>query len=257
MAAGDAAGPAYTVLDYEVEPRVVPACGLIVLAADETIEPELAPLFAAAGLPLHCSRIASASEVTPATLRAMEAALPEAARLLPGSAGLASVGYGCTSGATVIGPDRVAAAIGACHPSAAVTDPLSALTAACRALGVRRLGMLTPYLPEVTRALRAALAERGVEVVALASFEERHEARVARIPPGRVREALLALGAAPVDAVFASCTNLRSLGVLADVEHRLARPALSSNSVLAWHMAALAGARLPGPGALFGLPAPG
>jgi maleate isomerase len=39
-----------------------------------------------------------------------------------------------------------------------------------------------------------------------------------------------------VDGLFLSCTNLRTLDVIASLEAALGRPVLSSNLVLAWHM---------------------
>ncbi len=43
------------------------------------------------------------------------------------------------------------------------------------------------------------------------------------------------------DALFLSCTNLRTLDVLAPLSQELAMPVLSSNACLAWHMATLSG----------------
>jgi maleate isomerase len=58
--------------------------------------------------------------------------------------------------------------------------------------------------------------------------------------------------------VFASCTNLRALPVIADAERALDKTVLASNTVLAWHLARLAGLleRLPGAGRLGALPLP-
>ena len=43
------------------------------------------------------------------------------------------------------------------------------------------------------------------------------------------------------EAVFLSCTNLRTLGVLAEIEAMTGKLALSSNQAMAWHMMQLAG----------------
>ena len=43
------------------------------------------------------------------------------------------------------------------------------------------------------------------------------------------------------DAVFLSCTNLRTLNVIPEIEARIGKPVLSSNQVLAWHLLRLAG----------------
>ncbi|MDJ0825273.1 MAG: Asp/Glu racemase [Rhodobacter sp.] len=216
------------------------ALGLIVLQADETIEQDFRRLFTASDVAVYVSRVPSAADVTPETLAAMEAALPAAAALLPPSLEFDAVGYGCTTGATVIGPGRVEKLVaGACR-ARAVSDPLSAVLAAFQALGARRIGLVSPYIASVTAPLRAALAAAGLEVVAEMSFDEREEARVARIDPESIREAALRLGDG-VEAVFLSCTNLRTLDVIDGIEVALDRPVVGSNQALAWHMAHLAG----------------
>lgn len=42
------------------------------------------------------------------------------------------------------------------------------------------------------------------------------------------------------DGVFVSCTSLRTMKIIGDVESRLYKPIISSNQALAWHMMRLA-----------------
>ncbi|SDC18657.1 maleate cis-trans isomerase family protein [Ruegeria marina] len=230
--------------------------GLIVLQSDETVEQDFRRLFASPDVALHFTRIPSGTDVTPETLAEMEQELPSAAGLLPPSARFGSVGYACTSGSTMIGPERVGELIkGACHTQA-TTNPLTAARAALRALGITRLGIVSPYVASVAEPVRRALAEAGVEAPETLSFGESTEARVARIAPASIRAAALDLGRrSGIDGVFLSCTNLRSLDVIDDIEAELGLPVLSSNQVLAWHMAAQAGLPLSGPGRLWQTPA--
>lgn len=226
--------------------------GLIVLQSDETVEQDIRRLFAGPDVALHFTRIPSGADVTPETLAEMERDLPRAASLLPPSARFGSVGYACTSGSTMIGPERVSDLIrGACHTQA-TTNPLTAARAALRALGVTRLGVVSPYVASVAEPVRRALSETGVETPVTLSFGEATEARVARISPASIRAAALDLGGrGGLDGIFLSCTNLRTLDVIDSIEAELDLPVLSSNQVLAWHMAAQAGLPLSGPGRLF------
>ncbi|SIS59527.1 maleate isomerase [Roseivivax lentus] len=227
--------------------------GLIVLSADESLERDLRDL-----MPLRVnlltSRVPSGDEVTEETLGAMAEALPAAARLLPQARRFDAVGYGCTSGAAVIGRARVAALVGGAVPARAVTDPVTALTAACAALGLRRIAILSPYVAAVSDRLRAALLSEGIETPLFGTFDEAAEEKVVRIAPHSIiaaGRALMAEGGA--EALFLSCTNLRTLGVIAPLEQALGLPVLSSNTVLAWHMLRLAGIadRRPDLGTLF------
>lgn len=226
--------------------------GLIVLSTDETLENEARRLLAGKPVSLLHSRIRSEPEVTPAALRMMEGRLGDSAALLP--EGLDVVGYGCTSGAMVIGPDRVARLVGAAQPGARVTNPLSAAIAALRAVGARRIALLTPYVASVNTPLRAAFEAAGLDVVAEASFHQRDDRSVARIAERDVLTGIKSLGnTADCDAIFASCTNLRTLGILRDAEAATGRPVVSSNLALIWHMLRLAQVAACGwgPGRLF------
>jgi maleate isomerase len=232
--------------------------GLIALHVDETLETEIRPLLDVEGVALYCTRVQSGAELNEHTLAESAARIPDAARLLPPNARMDVVAYACTSGATIIGPDKVARAIRQSRPAdapgsfaqSAVTDPLSAVKAACAHLGIKRLGFVTPYIASVSAAMRTALEAEGIEIIAFGSFEQSEEHLVARISPGSVREALLRVGkSAACDGVFASCTNLRTLGVLQETEDMLGIPVLSSNQALAWHILRLAGVSAPRPGA--------
>ncbi len=227
--------------------------GLIVLSADESLERDLRDLVPLSAN-LLTSRVPSGDEVTEETLGAMAEALPAAARLLPQAQRFDVVGYGCTSGAAVIGRAQVARLIAGAVPTGAVTDPVSALVAASSALGIRRLAILSPYIAAVSDRLRVALLSEGIETPLFGTFNEAAEEKVVRIAPHSIRAAgedLMRSGGA--DALFLSCTNLRTLGVIAPLEEALGLPVLSSNQVLAWHMLRLAGidTQGAGPGRLF------
>ncbi len=228
--------------------------GLIVLQVDETIEAEFRSLVDQVGVSLYHSRMPSAPEVTLQTLARMEADIPAAVRLLPPSVEFDVIGYACTSGATVIGADNVAAAIRSVIPGVAATDPLSAAKAACRALGVSRLAFITPYTAEVSAAMRQNFEDDGIKITGFGSFEQIEEAVVARISPASTLAAILDVaGSEACDAAFVSCTNLRAAGIIEEAEAGLGKPVLSSNQVLAWHMLRLAGVNqaISGLGALF------
>jgi maleate isomerase len=230
------------------------ALGVIVLQVDETLETEMRGVFAEPGVALYHSRIPSDAEVTPETLARMEADLPRAAAMLPPGADFDVIGYACTSGATVIGPDTVAGLIRSVHPGASVTNPLTAVMAACDALGVRKLAFVTPYVASVSRAMREVLENDGLTIGSFGSFEQAEEQIVARISPASVLDAVVAVGSeGDADAVFLSCTNLRSFEIIEEAEARVGKPVISSNLALCWHMRRLAGLSVDGkgPGRLF------
>ena len=225
-------------LPFELDDRI----GVIVLGSDHSLEHEFRRLLDLPGVAFYESRIANSPDINPTTLKAMEAGLTDcAARILPG-VDLDVVAYGCTSGAMVIGDEAVAARIHAARPEAAASNPMAAACAAFTALGCRRIALLTPYVAEINEAMRAHVMKQGFAVPVMGSFNEPNDNRVALISPQSLRRAALELGGHPeVDAVFVSCTSLRLLDVVADLEAELGKPVTSSNHALAWHCLRLAG----------------
>jgi len=122
--------------------------GIIVLSSDQTLEYEFRTLLNIEGVTLYHSRIPNEMEITKSSLAKMEADLPVAAALLPESFNFSAIGYGCTSGATIIGEDRVEKAIQRIHPETPCSNPLTACKAALRALGLKRIALLTPWTQE-------------------------------------------------------------------------------------------------------------
>lgn len=229
------------------------AVGLLVLETDQTIEHEFRAVWPREGVALYAARLHNDVAITPETLRAMEPLIAPATALLP-PVPVGAIGFACTSGALMIGEAVVARHVRSVRPDAATSDPVTAALAAMRALGARRIGLLTPYSRAITLALREKLIARGLEIPAVGSFEEEDDAVVARITPESVMEAVLRLGAhEAVEAVFVSCTSLRVAAIVEAAEARIGKPVTSSNHALAWHLLRLAGVEdaIPGFGRLY------
>ncbi|MGI9416324.1 MAG: maleate cis-trans isomerase family protein [Geminicoccaceae bacterium] len=238
------------------------AIGLIVLSSDQTIEHEFRQLLGIDGVALFQSRIRNDSRVTPETLKAMEARLFEATDVILPGMPLDVVAFACTSASMVIGEERVFQEIRKARPEVRPTTPITAAFAALDALDALdagRIALLTPYRADVNEKIRAYIEARGVEVVAMGSFEEEDDLRVCRISEASVKAAAIELGRNPAaEAVFVSCTSLRLAGVIEEIEAELGKPVTSSNHALAWHCLRLAGVadRRDGKGRLFRLDLP-
>jgi maleate isomerase len=232
--------------------------GLIVLATDFTIEHEWRAIMSGlGGVALHQSRILNDTQITPETLLAMEPRIATAADvILPGTP-LDVVAYGCTSASMAIGEEKVFEKIRSVRPNAKCTTPITAAFAAFRALGARRIGVLTPYRADVNRIVADYIKARGFEVPVFGSFNEQDDGVVARITPASVESGVARIvETAKVDAVFVSCTSVRLAEAAAGIESEIGVPITSSNHAMAWHALRLAGVDdgLPQWGSLFALP---
>lgn len=240
--------------EYRLESKARVRLGMVVLSTDETLEDEARAVLARRGVSLMHSRIYSNPAVTPESLKAMEALIPASVELLP--EGLDAIAYGCTSASVVMGPDAVARQVRSVAGQAdvPVTNPISAVIRGLGVLGAGRIGLVTPYTSKVAGPMRAFLAEHGIETLSEISFGEEQDPIVTRISEISTLDAVLEAGRAEgVQAVFASCTNLRAFGIIDEAEARLGKPVISSNLALIWDLLRQAGVEATGwaPGRLF------
>ncbi len=230
------------------------AIGLIVLATDQTMEHEFRQAIRLPGVGVFHARLYNSADITPETLRAMRPLIAPATALILPDMRLDVVAFGCTSASMTLGEEAVFAEIRRVRPGVACTTPVTAAFAACRSLGARRVGVLTPYSAAVNRTVRAYLEQHGLEVAAFATFDKADDREVARIAPRSIEDAVVALAeSAALDAVFVSCTSLRLCERVAAIEARAGIPVTSSDHALAWHCLRLAGVDdiVPGLGRLF------
>lgn len=231
--------------------------GAIVLATDHTMEAEWRDMLAIEGVAFYVARIWNDAQITPDTLAALGKEIAPATRLiLPNDERLDSVAFGCTSGAMVLGDEYVEREVRHHRPGIPVTSPMLAGIEALKALGLRRVALLTPYMQAINDRMRAHVEARGIEVPALGSFNNPDDLVAATISPDTLLEAATRLGRAKeVDGVFISCSSFRAAGIIERLEQATGKPATASNHAMAWHALRLAGFRDPvrGWGRLFEL----
>ena len=211
--------------------------GLVVLQVDETIEGEFKEAFGTSKNQIFVTRIPSGLEVTAESLISMERHIKAAAKLLPQSREFSVIGYGCTSASAIIGSEKISELIkSGCH-TRKVTNPLLAATEYAKHIKVRKLALLSPYIEEVNTPLRKAFGNNGLSTEVFGTFGEGKEEKVARISESSTIEAAITLGQnESVEAVFISCTNLRTFNCLGKIASEINKPVFSSNQSLAWHM---------------------
>lgn len=158
------------------------------------------------------------------------------------------VAYACTSGSFVGGlageMTLVEAMLHAGAPAAVTTS--GALVDALRHLGVRRVALATPYDEAVTFRLESFLGEAGIEVGGVGSLGL--DGAIWRVRPEETVELVRAAATTACDAVFVSCTNLRTYDLVAPLERELGVPVLTANQVTMWAAARHLGLHARGPG---------
>ena len=225
---------------------------------DHTTERDFARICRPDEVGVYGNRILYENPTTPDNLLRMQPRLTEgAALILPGEP-LDALYYACTGASIVIGDAAVEAAVHAAKPDVPVVTPSAAARAAFRALGVRRISILTPYLEETSVPIAAYFKAWGYDVANLTCFGLDDDRVMARVKTAAIVAAACETLAPDAEALFISCTALRAAEVAAEIEGRIGRPVVTSNQAGAWLTLRRAGLEHPveGYGRLLRLPAP-
>lgn len=252
----DVASTTWTELPVALGDEPAVCVGLIALANDGSIEADLHDHLRAPNIRIFTTRVYTPLRNTLASLIELRDTLDAATAVLAPEGRLDVVAFGCTSGAMALGPDTIRAALTRARPSLHVTDPVSAALRGFAKLGCRRIALLTPYVPEVNAMVERFLTDQGMELGATGFFPLSEDNSRWRVTQASFLEAAKRLTADPsIEALFISCTALRSAGLVERVEDCIGRPVVASNQALSWDCLRLAGdTRLvPGAGQLFRL----
>ena len=157
--------------------------------------------------------------------------------------GAQAVAYGCTSGSYVLGPEGDAAIVADMRNAAGVpaTTTSTAATAALRELGVRSVAVLSPHVDALNERLRAYLQASGFAVVSMVGLNRR--GNIEAIEPDETHDLVASSVDMPeAEAIFISCTGLRTAAIIDELEQALAKPVVTANQATLWRLAQLADA---------------
>jgi maleate isomerase len=118
-----------------------------------------------------------------------------------------------------------------------ITMGSDACRAALRAYGrsVRRLGVITPYMPVGDRQVRRFFTDCGYQVVNLLGLKCRSPVLIAHESKRTLRDAIQRVNRGRVDAIVQVGTNLAMAEVAAMAEFWLDKPVIAINTATYWH----------------------
>lgn len=128
-----------------------------------------------------------------------------------------------------------------------------AIGRAVRALGLRRIALVTPYSPDaIGRAKRLFETQHGLDVVAMEGFDANDSYAIGAIGPEYARDAFLRLNAPEIEAFVVPGGNFPTMRHVAGWEAAFAKPVITTNGAALWAMIGMMGAptTLPGLGRL-------
>lgn len=228
--------------DAELEPSSSTSVGLIMLGTDRVSHDD-ARAFLPSDIALYSTRIPMSVVATPEMLLAMETYLVDGADVLVRGGALDAIAFACTSGTVAIGLETVRARIGAVRPGVPLVTPVEAAAHALTVLGARRIALLVPYLEGPADLIHGFISARGFDVAKRASFGLDGDPEMNRVSARAITEAAaeLASGVDRLDALFISCTGLKTSALIDTLEDRIGIPVVTSNQAQAWQLLRCAG----------------
>jgi maleate isomerase len=116
-----------------------------------------------------------------------------------------------------------------------VTMGLDASRQALRRYGeIKRIGVVTPYMPVADQQVRRFFTDCGFEVVRLVGLKCASPVLIAHVGERELRDAVLAVDGPDVEAVVQVGTNLAMARLAAAAELWLGKPVLAINAATYW-----------------------
>jgi maleate isomerase len=101
--------------------------------------------------------------------------------------------------------------------------------------GVRRIGLITPYMPAGDAQVRRSFSDSGFEVVNLLGLKCNSPLLMAHESPERLRRAVREVDDPSIELILQVGTNLAFARVAAEAECWLGKPVLAVNTCTYWH----------------------
>lgn len=211
--------------------------GVLVPFTNTNLEPDLM-LMCPAECNLHFQRIGgySADEV-PGADQMAELGSFDLSRDLTMIAGARPdiVLYGCTSATLTHGSDfdrdlaeKIEAGSGAASLTAA-----GSLVAAIQALGIQRVGFSSPYVGEINDKAAVFFEQNGIETIKCAHVgSDLGCYGQGELSPDEVFQLALKADDPKAQAIVLSCTDIRAVEVIVQIEKTLDKPVLSTNQAM-------------------------
>lgn len=243
--------------------------GLIVPSSNTTMETEIPAMLRSRELirperfTFHSSRMRM-KHVTPEELRAMDCDSERCAVELA-DADVNVMAYACLIAIMAQGRGyhlESEAKLAACAADSAglkvpVVSSAGALVEALHHLGAKKISVITPYMPSLTKVVCDYVETEGIEVHDSLSLGVSDNLAVGRLDPANLAELAHKVDTKGVDAlVLSACVQMPSLPVIQTVQDQFDIPVLSASVATVWKILSVLGLDpiVPEAGALLATP---
>ena len=230
-----------------------PRIGVITLSTDFTIEQDFRKICHSLPIDIFFNRIPFINPLNHENYLKMAEHIPEVSeQILPGEK-IDVIAYGCTSGTIAIGEEHISSQVQKSKPEAKVTTPITAALKAFKKLNLKNIAVLTPYPKDVNVTVFDYLSKNNLTIDSFNSFNLNYDSEIAQVSLESLKESIANINLDNVDGLFVSCTALKIVDILDEVEKKFNTTVISSNQAIIWDCLRLLNidTYVPGYGKLF------
>ena len=230
-----------------------PRIGVITLSTDFTIEQDFRKICHSLPIDIFFNRISFINPLNHENYLKMAEHIPEVSeQILPGEK-IDVIAYGCTSGTIAIGEEHISSQVQKSKPEAKVTTPITAALKAFKKLNLKNIAVLTPYPKDVNVTVFDYLSKNDLTIDSFNSFNLNYDSEIAQVSLESLKESIANINLDNVDGLFVSCTALKIVDILDEVEKKFNTTVISSNQAIIWDCLQLLdmNIKVPGYGKLF------
>ena len=217
-----------------IEEITKPRIGVITLSTDFTIEQDFRKICHGIDVDIFFNRIPFLNPLTHENYLKMADHISEVSeQILPGQ-NIDVIAYGCTSGTVAIGEDIIKNQVKKSKPKALVTTPITAAIKALDKLNLKKIAVLTPYPKEVNLTVYNYLKQNNLDIDSFNSFNLKYDSEIAQVSLDSLMEQISKINLSNVDGLFVSCTALKIVDIIDNVEKEFNTTVVSSNQAIIW-----------------------
>lgn len=207
--------------------------GLIVPSLNVTIEPEFNAIVPP-DISIHATRL-ELERGDVESLEKMAKKTEEACDLLA-SAKVDVVVYACTTGSLVKGLEWESNLVKRMKKriKAEVTTTARAVVDALKEMKLSTVSIGTPYTNELNRIEKEFIESNGIKVSKIKGLGCVQGEDLHKYDPKKTLELALSVDSEDADGIFLSCTDLKTVTVIEQLERKLNKPVISSNTATLW-----------------------
>lgn len=209
--------------------------GLLIPSSNTTMEHEF-NLMRPRQASIHTGRLRLRKVVVSELLEMEKQIVEEASKLADAKVDV--IAFGCTSGSLVRGLDHdkeIVSRIEKATNTPAVATA-GAVVNALKALNLSKISVATPYTDEINHLERKFLEQNGFTVAKIKGLGIKDNFEIGRQRPETVIRMAELVDTEQSGGIFLSCTNLSTVESIANLERKLGKPVVSSNTATMWSM---------------------